>query len=227
MLGEPFLAYCIGDIKSFLGDKPIKALFIPYARVIGTYDALEELVKERFNAVGHDIESIHRFKNQQEAVEKAEAIVVSGGNTFQLVNLLHKNKLIEPIQKRVAQGIPYIGWSAGANVACPTLMTTNDMPIVQPESFSALNLINFQINPHYTDLTIIGHGGETREARIMEYIELNHDKYVIGLPEGTMLRIEEQSIQFIGVHTATIFKKGISSFPMDKDGDWSFLSPFI
>ena len=115
-------------------------------------------------------------------------------------------------RKRVFDGTPYIGWSAGSNVACPTIMTTNDMPVVEPDSFNAFNLIPFQINPHYLDANPAGHAGETREQRIEEFIEVNPDVYVVGLREGTMLLVENRKMNLIGPRKARIFRKGICSF---------------
>ncbi|HAZ01091.1 MAG TPA: dipeptidase PepE, partial [Marinilabiliales bacterium] len=161
--GEPYLDYPKNDIASFLGTIPVKAVFIPYAGVTVTWDDYEKKVKTRFNEVGHDIVSIHHFANSVEAIEKAEAIIVGGGNTWQLLRLVRQNGLIAPIRKKVLAGTKYIGWSAGSNLACPTIKTTNDMPIADPMGFDALNLIPFQINPHYLDKNPEGHGGETRE----------------------------------------------------------------
>ncbi len=206
--GEEYLDYPKENIKNFLGKKSVKALFIPYAGVTFSYEEYEKKVKSRFNEIGHDIISIHRFENPVKAVEDAEAIVVGGGNTFQLANMIQKNKLIEPIRKKVFSGTKYIGWSAGSNMACPTIKTTNDMPIVQPESFSVFNFLNFQINPHYLDANPEGHAGETREMRLEEFLELNQNIYVFGLREGTMLHLEKGKMKLIGERSLRIFKFG-------------------
>jgi dipeptidase E len=206
--GEGYLEYPGENIRKFLGTSGVKALFVPYAGVTVSFGDYEKRVKERFNETGHDIVSIHNFDDPAAAVEKAEAIVVGGGNTFRLAELLHKNGLVEKIRNRVLKGTPYIGWSAGANVACPTICTTNDMPIVQPRGFDAFKLVRFQINPHYLDANPDGHAGETREMRISEYIEINRDTYVVGLREGSMLLIENGSIRLIGTPTMRIFKYG-------------------
>jgi dipeptidase E len=124
---------------------------------------------------------------------------------------MHKTGIIPFIRKKIAGGTPYIGWSAGSNVACPTLMTTNDMPVIEPESFETFKLVPFQINPHYTEKTLRGHGGETREMRISEYIEINQDKTVLGLPEGSLLQIEGQNMTMKGAGTMKIFRKGMSA----------------
>ena len=221
--GESYLDYPKYDIQNFLGEKKLTALFIPYAGVTFSYDEYETKVKNRFNEIGHDIISIHHFDDPIEAVKNAEAIVIGGGNTFQLTNLIQKNKLIEPIRKKVFGGTKYIGWSAGSNMACPTIRTTNDMPIIQPESFNVLNLVDFQINPHYLDANPDGHAGETREMRLEEYLELNRDIYVVGLREGTMLHIEDKKINLIGKRTARIFKFGESPKELNTINDFKFL----
>jgi dipeptidase E len=116
-----------------------------------------------------------------------------------------------------------LGWSAGANVACPTLRTTNDMPIVEPESMNCLNLVPFQINPHYLDVTVEGHGGETREQRLEEFLVVNHDVYVVGLREGTLLTLNKQKIELKGKRPARIFKSGLNPREIQPGGDLRFL----
>jgi dipeptidase E len=139
-------------------------------------------------------------------VAAAQAIVVGGGNTFQLIDRLQREGLIEAIRSRVRAGAAYVGWSAGANIACPTIRTTNDMPIVEPPSFEALALVPFQINPHYTAERIPNHGGETRVERLLEFATANPGARVLGLPEGTMLRVEDSGIQLIGERAAVLFR---------------------
>ncbi len=221
--GEPYLDYPKFRIKEFLGDKHIKALFIPYAAVTFSFDDYEKKVQERFREIGHDVISIHHYSNPVKAVEGASAIVVGGGNTWMLLKLLRQNKLIDAVRKKVLGGTPYIGWSAGSNVACPTIRTTNDMPVTQPSSFKAFNLIPFQINPHYLDANPDGHAGETREQRIEEFIEANPDIWVAGLREGTMLLFEENTITLIGKKKARIFKKNIPPIELGENNNFSFL----
>lgn len=223
MAGEPYLDYPKHEIKKFLGDKPIKALFIPYAAVTFSFDDYCEKVENRFAEVGHHVVGIHTFDNSVKAVEEAEAIVVGGGNTWQLVRMMHDNKLMEPIRKKIAAGMPYIGWSAGSNVACPTLRTTNDMPIIDPTNFNCLNVIPFQINPHYLDANPEGHGGETREERIKEFIEINPDVYVAGLREGCMFKYENNKLELIGNRPCRIFKKGKETKELEAGEDFNFL----
>jgi dipeptidase E len=221
--GEPYLDYPKNNIRDFLGHKPVKALFIPYAAVTFSYDEYEEKVAERFREIGHAIVSIHHFKDTKTAIKEAEAIVVGGGNTWQLLKTIHDNDLIGIVRQKVIEGTPYIGWSAGSNVACPTIRTTNDMPVVEPESFDAFNLIPFQINPHYTDSNPAGHAGETREQRIMEFIEINPDIFVAGLREGTMMTLEGEGITLSGPRSVRIFKKGELARELSKGDDFSFL----
>ena len=221
--GEAYLDYPKQKIRDFLGEKPVKALFIPYAAVTFSFSDYEKKVSERFREVGHNIVSIHRFDDPVRAVKEAHAIVVGGGNTWQLTRMMQEQGLIFPVSDKVKNGIPYIGWSAGSNVACPTLKTTNDMPIVEPKTFSTFNLLKFQINPHYLDANPEGHAGETRGMRIEEFLVANPDIYVVGLREGTMLRIEEGEIELIGPRPARIFKKGEKPIDLPSGEDFSFL----
>jgi dipeptidase E len=212
--GEEYLDYPKINIRDFLGMNPVEALFIPYAAVTFSYDDYENKVSGRFREIGHKIVSIHHFDDPVKAVREAEAIVVGGGNTWKLLKSIHENNIIEAVRERVLSGTPYIGWSAGSNVACPTIRTTNDMPVTEPASFSAFNLVPFQINPHYLDGNPPGHGGETREQRIEEFIEINQGIYVLGLREGTMLQIEGERMNLIGPRNVRIFRKG--SLPQEK-----------
>jgi dipeptidase E len=223
MAGQPYLDYPKSEIKKFLGEKPMVCVFIPYAAVTFSYDLYEEKVNERFNEIGHSVKSIHHFANPVKAVEEAEAIVVGGGNTWQLVRMMNERKLFPVIKQKVLNGTPFVGWSAGSNIACPTLRTTNDMPIVDPLGFDTLNLVPFQINPHYLDANPEGHAGETREQRIEEFIEINPNVYVLGLREGSMLKIENDQMSLIGNKTARIFKKGEQPRELSASKDLSFL----
>jgi dipeptidase E len=221
--GGPYLGYPGEFIKDFLGEKPVRALFIPYAAVTFSYDAYEEKVAARFRELGHEIISVHRFPDPAEAVRRASAIVVGGGNSWMLLKMLRDNNLPDIIRERVHAGVPYIGWSAGANIACPTIRTTNDMPVVEPGSFNACGLVPFQINPHYTDMNLPCHAGETREQRIEEFIEANHGIYVAGLREGTMLVRDKESLKLLGQGSIRIFKNGTPAQEFGADEDLSFL----
>ncbi|MGE4289505.1 MAG: dipeptidase PepE [Salinivirgaceae bacterium] len=223
MAGEAYLDYPKQNIADFLGEKPIKALFIPYAGVTLSWDNYEKKVKERFNEVGHDVVSIHQFDNPVKAVEEAEAIVVGGGNTWNLLRTVRDNGLIEPIRKKVLAGTKYIGWSAGSNLTCPSIKTTNDMPIIDPMGFDALNLIPFQINPHYLDKNPDGHGGETREDRILEFLEVNQKMTVVGLREGCMFQVLNGKVSYIGKLSLRVFEYGKAPVEIAANADFSFL----
>jgi dipeptidase E len=221
--GEPYLEHAKSGIKDFLGEKPVKTLFIPYAAVMFPFDEYESRVRKSFTETGHDIESIHRFNDPREAVRNASAIVVGGGNTWKLLRMIRDNGLIEAVRDKIISGTPYIGWSAGSNVACPTIMTTNDMPVIMPDTFNAFNLVPFQINPHYLDANPAGHAGETREQRINEFIEMNPGIYVLGLREGTMLLVENGKVSLIGKKDARLFFRGAIPVELSSKDDLSFL----
>jgi len=206
--GEEYLVYPREAVKAFLGAVVKNVLFIPFAGVRFSYDDYAAKVRERFEEWGYGLDSIHTSDDSQQALNNAEAIVIGGGNTFQLLHSIYETGLLDAIRARVEAGLPYIGWSAGANLACPTIKTTNDMPIVEPQSFKALNLVPFQINPHYTDAILDGHAGETRAERLAEFIEVNPDVYVVGLREGSILRIEGEAISLLGDKAARVFIKG-------------------
>ncbi|HEX8144451.1 MAG TPA: dipeptidase PepE [Pyrinomonadaceae bacterium] len=206
--GERYLEYPLGAIKDFLGGAIRTVLFVPYAGVRFSFDQYAATVRERFWEIGYRLESVHEAEEAREAVRRAEAIAVGGGNTFHLLRGLYQAELLDEIRARVRDGAPYVGWSAGSNVACPTIKTTNDMPVVEPPSFRALDLVPFQINPHYTDERAVGHAGETRDERLAEFIEVNAGVRVVGLREGSMLRVEDASIRLLGEKSARVFLKG-------------------
>ena len=156
-------------------------------------------------------------------IREAEAICVGGGNTFALAKKMQEQGLMRAILRKIKAGTPYVGWSAGSNVACPTICTTNDMPIVEPESFKAVGAVKFQINPHYLDANPEGHAGETREQRILEYIEANPRRWVAGLREGCMLRYDGGRLELIGKRPMRMFRKGTETFEIEPGGDLSFL----
>ncbi|GIX47907.1 MAG: peptidase E [Candidatus Tectimicrobiota bacterium] len=206
--GGGYLEHARAAIQDFLGQGVKRVLFVPFAAVRLTPAAYAERVRAALAPLGYAVTSLHEVADPQAAVGEAEALVVGGGNTFVLLQRLYAAGLLEPIRQRVAAGVPYLGWSAGANVACPTIKTTNDMPIVAPPSLRALGLVPFQINPHYTDATLPGYAGETRAERLAEFVELHPGVYVVGLREGSLLRIEGTQIQLLGPHKLTVFCKG-------------------
>ena len=219
--GEAYLDYPKYQIRDFLGEQPVESVFIPYAGVTISFNDYEARVKERFEEVGHHITSIHQFPDPVKAILEAGAIVVGGGNTFQLIKMIQDNGLINPVREKVLSGTPYVGWSAGSNVTCPTIRTTNDMPILEPESFNAFNLVPFQINPHYTDKNPPGHAGETREDRIMEYLAANQGDTVLGLREGCMFRVEGKSMSLIGKNPVRLFRYNETPKELGKEYDFS------
>ena len=220
--GEAYLKYPINEIaKSLEGIDEV--VFVPYAAVTFSYDEYEAKVQDRLNEIGVKVRSIHHAINKRNFIRHAKAIMIGGGNTFALLKKMQEEDLLDMIFHRVKAGVPYIGWSAGSNVTCPTICTTNDMPIVQPESFRAIGLVSFQINPHYLDANPEGHAGETREQRIKEYLEANRSRYVVGLREGCMLRINDEGIQLIGSRSMRVFKKGQETFEVQPGENIDFL----
>jgi dipeptidase E len=222
--GEAYLGWPRQAIQNFLNKNNIKkVLFIPYAGVGITYDEYTAKVNAVFTEMGANIYGIHNEANPIKAVNEAEAIAVGGGNTFHLVYMLHKLKIMDAIRKKALDGIPYMGWSAGSNVACPTLKTTNDMPIIEPESFNCTSLVPFQINPHYLDANPEGHGGETREQRIEEFLEVNQNIYVVGLREATYLLVEGNKIELHGNRQMRIFRYGKPAYEVKNGENLEFL----
>jgi dipeptidase E len=205
------IAFLAGQMREVFG--PIRRLlFVPYA--LRDHDKYVESLVGKGTHAGYEMDGIHRHGNPHRAVEEAEAIFIGGGNTFRLLHALYQLNLLELIRERVRRGLPYLGISAGCNVACPTIMTTNDMPIVQTPSFAALGLVSFQINPHYytgqnyvqAGDSFVLHFGETRDERIREYHEMNGTP-VVGLWEGGLLRYDGGHIRLMGA-PARLFRQG-------------------
>jgi dipeptidase E len=209
--GSSYLDHAENEIRDFLKDAK-SILFVPYA--LFDRDEYAAMAAERFQRMGYELLSAHTAADPVEAVNKTDAIFIGGGNTFRLLKTLYEAHLLEPIRQRVANGMPYIGSSAGSNVAGPTIKTTNDMPIVQPPSFDALGLVPFQISPHYLDPDPNStHMGETQEDRIVEFLEEN-DTPVAGLREGSMARIENGVTTLKGVNGARIFRRNAAPVEM-------------
>ena len=223
--GEGYLEHAKDSIQNFLGGQVKKVLFVPYAAVSFSYDEYQEKVQKRFDEFNVKVDPLHKYaiSDKKKAVEEAEAIVVGGGNTFHLLKKLQQEKLIEVMRHAVLNETPYIGWSAGSNVACPSICTTNDMPITEPENFHALNLVRFQINPHYLDAHPQGHAGETREMRIKEFLVVNPYVYTVGLREGSMFEIEKGQIKLLGEKKARIFKGDEEPMELAPGDDFDFL----
>lgn len=203
--GSGYLEHCEAQILELFA-RIDKVLFVPYA--LFDRDAYARQARQRFRAMGLELESIHETKDPVAAVGKAEGIFIGGGNSFRLLGELQRRGLVAPIRDRVEAGMPYLGTSAGSNIACPTIKTTNDMPIVQPASFTALGLIPLQINPHYLDSDPDStHQGETREQRLTEYLEEN-DTPVIAIREGGMIVVAGPEIKLEGEPGGVLFRQG-------------------
>jgi dipeptidase E len=205
VFGTGYLEHARSEIRDFLG-RTRRVLFIPYA--LRDHDAYTAKARVAFLGQGYALDSIHEADSPLDAMERAEAVFTGGGNTFRLLKTLEERGLVPVIRRRAAEGMLYSGASAGSNLACPTIKTTNDMPIVEPPSFAALGLVSFQINPHYVDPEPGSrHMGETRETRIREFHEEN-DTPVVGLREGAMLRVEGDRVLLKGLAGARIFRRG-------------------
>ena len=203
--GRGYLDHVESEIKSFLGSAR-RVLFFPFA--LHDRDAYTANVRKRFGGMGYSVESAHDAAVPQKAVEETDAIFIGGGNTFRLLKALQDLDFIEAIRRKVGSGAPYIGSSAGSNVAGPTIKTTKDMPIVQPRSFDSLGLVPFQISPHYLDPDPNStHMGETQEERILQFLEEN-DTPVVGIREGAWLLCNDGNVTLKGQTGARIFRRG-------------------
>lgn len=195
-------------------------LFIPYARPGGiSHDTYTHKVQEAFVHLDIRVKGIHQFENPKEAVKQAKGIFTGGGNTFELVHQLYRNDLIEVLQEVLTSGTPYLGTSAGSNICGITMMNTNDMPIVYPQSFDTLAMIPFNINAHYLDPNPDStHMGETRETRIKEFHVFNETP-VLGLREGSWLEVNEDKILLKGDLTARFFLQGKEPVELPTDSE--------
>lgn len=219
--GQPHMAYCHEDLLRFWGDTR-ELLFVPFAAQ--DYAQYAARVRENLEPMGFRVRSLHDCANQACAIREAQGIFVGGGNSFLLLRTLYERELLPVIREQVLSGaLPYMGSSAGSNMACPTLKTTNDMPIVYPPSFDALNLVPFQINPHYQDPDPNStHMGETREDRLREFHEWNPTP-VIGLREGALLEIQGEQISLHGAPGARLFLQGQTPRELRPGDDLGFL----
>jgi dipeptidase E len=224
--GTAYLDYAESHVRAFFGPAVKRVLFVPFA--LQDRDAYAAKARERFERMGYGVDALHTPAEQsiaaaQRAVEQAEALFIGGGNTFRLLETLQRLQLVDSIRQRVLTGMPYMGASAGSNMACPTIKTTNDMPIVQPQTFEALGLVPFQINPHYLDPEPGSkHMGETREQRIREYHELN-ERTVVGLREGGILHRDGDRLTLIGSSGARVFRRGAEPVEFRPGDDLSLL----
>jgi dipeptidase E len=202
--GRGYLDHVEEEIRDLLGAAR-QVLFFPYA--LHDRDGYAAKARERFASMGYELISAHSAADPRKAVASADAIFIGGGNTFRLLKALQDLELLEPIRQRIRSGAPYIGSSAGSNVAGPTIKTTKDMPIVQPGSFDALGLVPFQISPHFQDPDPNSkHMGETQEERILQFLEENETP-VLGMREGAWVRVENGSVMLRGSRGARIFRR--------------------
>lgn len=217
--GSGYLEHCQSNIQSFLGDAVERVLFVPYA--LDDLDGYAAAARQGFERMGYGLESVHEAADPRAAVETAQAVFIGGGNTFRLLARLYEHDLVSVIRSRVAVGMPYIGSSAGSNVGCLTIKTTNDMPIVYPPSFDALQLLPIQLNPHFIDPPPNSeHMGETRETRIKEFHEMN-DEVVIGIREGAMLHAEGDVVTLEGPTGGVVFRRGQPRLDVSAGADLS------
>ncbi len=220
--GSEYMEYLLDEVTDFLSGVS-ELLFIPYARPSGiSHDEYTELPRQVFKDLNIEVKGSHEFDDPKEAVRNAQAIFVGGGNTFLLLKTLYELGLVEELKKAVNKGVPYIGSSAGSNITGISIGTSNDMPIVYPPSFDALQFVPFNVNPHYLDpISGSKHMGETRETRINEFHNQN-SQAVLGLREGSWLRYENSKLELKGELTARLFEKGRKAREIDP-GDVSFL----
>ncbi len=204
--GGTYLDYISDTVSKFFKGKTVT--FIPFARPGGiTHEAYTEKARSAFAAMGLELRGLHEFDNPRKAILDSEAFFTGGGNTFLLTDMLHRKDLMKPLAEAVRAGAPYMGSSAGSNIAGQSMQTTNDMPIVYPPSFQTLGLLPFNLNPHYMDPdTSSTHMGETRETRIKEFHAFNKTP-VLGLREGSWLEVEDEKIVLRGSLTARLFRQ--------------------
>lgn len=215
--GQNTLAYLTEELSALFNEAE-NILFIPYARPGGvSYELYTRSIGASFLNIGKSVQGIHTFDNPRNAIEKAEAIYVGGGNTFLLVKTLYQHNLFPILKEKIEQGTPYLGTSAGSNICGKSMQTTNDMPIVYPPSFDTLGILPFNINPHYQDpdhdSTFMG---ETRETRILEYLTQNTAP-VIGLREGSWLEVEGEKVQLKGSFSARVFSGKKEPFEIESE----------
>ena len=219
--GRGYLEHALGTIQDFL-DGRTTVHFAPYA--LEDHDGYTQKVRDALSQIGAEVVGLHTTADPRGALTEAEVLFVGGGNSFRLAKTLQQEGLLEPVHDQVAAGrTSYMGSSAGTNMSCPTLRTTNDMPIVEPGSFETLGLLPFQINPHYVDPDPAStHMGETREQRIAQFLEEN-DVVVLGMREGSWLRRRGESLELGGTTGARLFKRGEEPREFEENDDLSFL----
>lgn len=210
--GSGYLDYAEEAVRDLFADAS-HVCFVPFARPGGiSHDEYFQTARKKFESFGIELKGIHLAEDPKQALAACQGIFIGGGNTFLLLQQLYKERLLDVIKAQVESGVPYMGTSAGSNVAGLTINTTNDMPIVYPPSFDAIQLVPFNINPHYLDPDPTSkHKGETRETRIKEFHVFNTQP-VIGLREGSWLTIRNNAIELEGSLPARIFIAGREPF---------------
>lgn len=201
-----YLEPTVPFIKKFITDKETNIAFIPFASTDKNHEGYASKVREGLKDLSLNIQLVSPAKARS-TIENCDVIMVGGGNTFKLIHDIYELKLTDLIRNKVHNGTAYISWSAGSNILSPTIGTTNDMPIIEPKSFNALGLLPFQINPHYFNQKLEGFNGETRDQRLEEFLEMNAGISIVGLPEGTGLCIENNSVEYFGKETGILFQK--------------------
>jgi len=202
-----YLAHALDQIVE-LAQGAREAAFVPYAGVSRSWDAYEAIVAEAIKPTGISVQSVHRAADPAAMVREARLVMVGGGNTFSLLHHCRRHGVLAALKNRDRAGLRFVGWSAGANLACPTICTTNDMPVIDPGRLDALGLVPFQINPHYTNASPPGHRGETRDQRLAEFLVLNPAVPVLALPEGDWLRVAGASMTLGGGRPALWLRHG-------------------
>lgn len=215
--GSGYLEYILPELE-ILFNGIDEIIFIPYARPSGiSHDSYTEIASKAFQKINKKVTGIHTYNNPVEGIKNAKAIFTGGGNTFVLVNQLYNTEIMPALRKKIYEGTPYLGTSAGSNICGLTMQTTNDMPIIYPPSFKTLGIVPFNINPHYLDpIENNTHMGETRETRIKEY-HAHNNVPVVGLREGSWLQVHNETIQLKGNYTARIFKKNKSPYEITEN----------
>ncbi|WP_420033407.1 dipeptidase PepE [Streptomyces sp. cg28] len=218
--GQGYLAHALDTVTGFLPARA-RLAFVPYA--LADHDAYTAKVRGALEGAGIDVRGVHEGGDPLAQLQAADAVFIGGGNSFRLLSALYRTGLRDALIKAVGDGLPYMGASAGTNMAAPTLRTTNDMPIVQPPSFETLGLVPFQINPHYLDPDPSStHKGETREERLTEFLEEN-DVPVLGLREGSWLRVDGGRAAVLGERAARLFRRGAEPRELPTGSDVSEL----
>ncbi len=219
--GGGWLDHAGAEIRDFLGPPRGALLFFPFAAVSMSFDAYAALARRRFARMGYRLLGAQRASLP--AARDAAGFVAGGGNTFRLLDEMQRRGWLAAVKRAARAGTPYIGWSAGSNLACPTIRTTNDMPIVAPRSLAAMGLVRFQLNPHYTERSLARHGGETRDQRIAEFQALNPGVPVLGLREGSLLRLEGRRLELRLGSGARLFLNSGKIRNLEAGADLSFL----